>query len=46
MIRRFSEECKRRDPKVNAVKSKVIVSLGEEGSECVVKEDGRNLEHV
>ena len=38
--------CRRRDLKVNAGKSKVILLGGEEGLECEVCVDGIYLEHV
>ena len=51
---RFIEVCRRRDLKVHAGKSKVmvlgweevIVLNGEEGLECEVNVDGVRLEHV
>ena len=46
MVRRFAEVCKRRDLKVNAGKSKVMVLNREEGLECEVHVDVIRLEHV
>ena len=45
MVGRFAELCRRR-LKVNTGKSKVMVMIGEEGSECEVHVDGIHLEHV
>ena len=42
----FVEVCRRRELKVNAGKSKVMVLNGEEGLECEVHVDGIHLEHV
>ena len=36
MVERFAEECRRRDLKVNAGKSKMMLLGGEEGLECEV----------
>ena len=41
----FIEAC-RRDLKVNAGKSEVMVLNGEEGLECEAQMDGMQLEHV
>ena len=38
--------CRRRELKVNASKSKVMVLNGEEGLKCKVHADGIRLEHV
>ena len=38
--------CRRRDLKVNAGKSKVMVLGGEEGLECEVSIDGIRLENI
>ena len=45
IVGRF-EVCRRRELKVNAAKSKVMVLGGEEGLECEVFIDGIRLEHV
>ena len=42
---RFVNVCRRKDLKVNAGKSKVIVLNREEGLECEVYVDGIPLEH-
>ena len=42
----FVQVCRRRGLKVNAGKSKVMVSGVEEGLECKVCVDGMRLEHV
>ena len=46
MVRQFTEVCRRKRLKTNAVKSKVIVLNGEEGLECEAHVDGIRLEHV
>ena len=46
VVGRFLEVCRRRDLKVNAGKSKVIVLGEEEGLECEVCVDRIRLEHV
>ena len=46
MVGRFAEVCRRRGPKVNAAKSKMMVRNGEEGLECEVHVDVILLEHV
>ena len=46
MVGRFAEVCRRRGPKVNAGKSKVMVPNGEEGLVCEVHVYGIRLEHV
>ena len=46
MVGRFSELCRRRGLKVNAIKSKVLVLGREEGLECEVCVNGIRLEHV
>ena len=38
--------CRRRNLKLNAGKSKVMVLNGEEGLECEVNVDGIRMEHV
>ena len=43
---RFVKVCRRRGPKVNASKSKLMVMNGEEGLECEVHVDGFRFEHV
>ena len=45
-MRWFAEVCRRRQLKVNADKSKVMVLNGEEGLEYEVHVDGIHLEHV
>ena len=42
----FVEVCRKRDLKVNAGKSKVMMLKGEEGLECEICGDGMLLEHV
>ena len=46
MVGLFAEVSRRRELKVNAGKSKVVILNGEEGIECEVHEDGIRLEHV
>ena len=46
MLGRFAEVCRRRELKVNAGNSKVMVLNGEEGLECEVHVYGICLEHV
>ena len=46
MVGRFVEVCRRRDLKVNAGKSKVVLLGQEEGLECEVCVDGVRLENV
>ena len=46
MMGRFVEACGRRDLKVNAGKSKVMVLDWEEGLECEFHVDGIRLERV
>ena len=43
MVGRFVELCKRRGPKFNADKNKVMVLDGEEGLQCEIRAEG---EHV
>ena len=43
MVGRFAEVCRRRGLKVNAGKSKVMVSGGEDGLQCEVYVDGVRL---
>ena len=46
MVGRFAEVCRRRELKINADKSKVMVLNGDEGLECGVHVNGIGLEHV
>ena len=46
MVGRFAEACKRRELKINAGKSKVVVLNGEEKRECEVHVDGIRSEPV
>ena len=46
MVGWFVEVFRRRELKVNAGKSKVMIMNGEEGLECEVYIDGALLEHV
>ena len=46
MVVRFPEMCRRKELKVSAVKSRVMVLNGEEGLECEVYVDRIRLEHV
>ena len=46
MVGRFAEMCRRRELKVTAGKSKVMVLNREEGLDCEVDIDGVRLEHV
>ena len=46
MVGRFVEVCRRRGPKVNAGKRKMMVRNGEKGLECEVHTDGIRLEHL
>ena len=46
MVGRFAKVCRRREPKVNASKSILIVMNGEEGLECEVHVDGVHLENA
>ena len=45
-VGRFVQVCRRRDLKVNANKSKVMVLSGEEGLECEIRVDEARLEQV
>ena len=46
MVGQFAEVCRRRELKVSAGKSKVIVLNGEEGLECEVHVDRIRLKHL
>ena len=46
MVGRLAEVCRRRELKVNAGKTKMMVLNGEEGLECEAHVDGIRLEHV
>ena len=46
VVGHFVEVCRKRDPKVNENKSKVIVLDGEEGSICEAYLQGTQLEHL
>ena len=46
MVGLFVEMCRRRELKVDAVKSKVMVLNVEEGLECEIHIDGIHLVHV
>ena len=46
MVRRFVEVCRRRDPRVKADKSKVMVLGWEEGLEYEIPVEGSRLEQV
>ena len=46
MVRRFAEVCKRRELKIYAGKSKVMVLNEEEGLECEVHVDAIRIEHI